>query len=97
AVKQTLLRDEYEGAVGGTSMPDFRFIASDVLDRPEMHGRRPGAFLRAPRNRSIQGPIDLEHTWPVSISLQPAYVRGRQFAAGDRCKLSRRYIENDRA
>src|SRR5262249_53752802 len=95
-VGEALLREEGEGAVGDAAAPDRVFVHGDLLERAaEVH--RPGAraLRRAPRNRTVERPVDFEHAGAVAEALQPAYIARWKGVAGDGYDLPWGEIEDD--
>ena len=94
-IEKRLLRDEHERPLGVAAAPDFRLVQGDLLDRAADVDRRcSGTFCGAPRNRSIERPVDLEHTGTVSESLQAANVARWKRVARNGRQLPRRDIED---
>ena len=67
------------------------------LRRPaaEMDGSGLQDVRRTPRNRAVEGVVELEHPRPVSPCLQPSSIPGRQHVTGERDELARREVAQD--
>src|SRR5207253_2950463 len=97
-IEQALLRDEDEWLRTRETLPDRALVVRDLFGgSADVYGQRARALLGAPRDRTVQRPIDLEHTGAVAEALQLAHVARRQGITRDRGELARRDIEDDGA
>ena len=95
-VERRLLDEEDERPVRVAPGGDVCLPARDLLERPpEMHRRGPPRPVSLPRNGTAQGPVDLERTRSVAVSLETTPIGGAQPIAGDRDQLTGRHIEQD--
>src|SRR5206468_2521807 len=72
-VPRAVLDTEYERPIGVSAASDRPLRGRDLADRTaEVDGGRPTQAVGAPRDRAIEGPVDLEHTRPVAERLVQA-------------------------
>src|SRR6266850_2550407 len=92
-IEEALLADEDEGALRGPSMRDLGFALSDLIERAaEVHRACTEALLRAPRDRPVDGVIELEDARPVAERTEPGAIAIGQARTGDLIELSRRHV-----
>ena len=85
-------------AVGRGPRPRLLFGQFEFGKRAaQMHGRRPSAFRRFPRNRAVQRPVHFEHAHAIPVSLETAAVGRRQPRAGDFQERTRRQVAQHRS
>ena len=60
-----------------------------------MDGSSERALGRTPRDRAVEGPVELERARSVAIGEQPTAIRVRQALAADPCELARRDVGED--
>src|SRR5262249_61766197 len=52
-----------------------------------------GTLLGPPRNRSVERPVELEHPWPVAVTLEQAAINRGEPVAGQSEQTLRGYVE----
>lgn len=68
----------------------------DLAPSPaQMHGAGARARAVAPGNRTVQRPVDFEHTGTVAIAFERPHVRTRQTMPGDGEERTRREVAED--
>ncbi len=93
-IRDTSLHEQYERAGRMPAAGHRPFSRGDLgQGAPEVHGRGAGHGRVPPRHRTVQRPVDLEHTRPVPVAGQRAPVAGRQPVAGDREHLAWSQVE----
>src|ERR687892_2038032 len=95
-IEEALLREYDEGPLCMDPSPYGRLRTVDLFQpTSDVDGGRLRAFLRLPRDRSVEGPVDFEDTRAVTESLQLRAILGGQTRLGDVRQLSRGHVEQD--
>jgi len=76
---------------------DRRLARRDLAERPaEVHRPRARDLRRSPRDRAVEGPVELEDAGAGAEAGEPAPVDGRQAPPGEPQELPRRDVEQHR-
>lgn len=95
-VEQALLGQQHERAIRMVPSGYGTLARSDLGHRAtEVDGGGSQAFLRIPWDWTIQGVVDLEGRWSVSVAGEPAPVTVGQAAPGDLDELMRGHVEEE--
>ncbi len=83
-VHHRLLGDEGEGPLGHAALVHVPFRRRHLGHRPPaVHRARPPAVLVAPRDRSVDGVVDLERPAPEAEALEAGAAAHREVVTGD--------------
>src|SRR5204862_7503670 len=95
--EEALLADEDEWPFRRGAPRDRRLALGDLVHRAaEVHGARAQAIRGAPRDRTVDRVVDLEHAGAVPIGAKLITVTAVETRAGDAVELQRRHVEEDR-
>ena len=95
-VEQALLGQQHERAIGMIPGGHGTLARSDLGHRAtEVDGAGPQTFLRGPWDWTVQGVVDLECCWSVSVAGELAPVAVGQATPRDLDELMRGHIEEE--
>src|SRR5439155_243835 len=95
-VEERVLGEEHERPRARPATPGVPLGGRDLVERPaEMDGARGRALGRAPGDRAVESPVELERTGAVSVRTERALVARRQPAAREPDELPRDDVRED--
>ncbi len=95
-VEERRLREQHVRTLGVTAFPGSALRFGDLLQRPaDVDRGGTAAVRRAPGNRSVESPVELEDARPVPVAAKRMSVVSGQLVAGDAKKLSRHDVGHD--
>src|SRR5204862_2858239 len=96
-VEETCLHEQDERAGGHVAAGHDVLSSRALLERSAaLDGPRPRDLGRAPRDRSVEGPVELEHTRSVAIAAELRRVTLRQTPPGHPQELAWGHVEQSR-
>src|SRR5262249_48973237 len=97
-VDLALLADDEEGPLAVSASVHVALGGTDLGERAaDVDGRRFAAGGVAPRNRTVERPVQFEGTGSVTIAQEASPVAGGKSIAGDVLELIGRRVEQDDA
>ena len=93
-IEEGRLDEQHEGTARMLALRNRLLGGGDLVESAaEMHGAGAGNLRRAPRDRAVEGPVELEDTWPVAVASEPSRVPVGQAVAGQPQELTRGHVE----